>query len=392
MEHRGLEGNPPELNIFTGSEGAKDSLAKSGTCVVPEVTFETFVTKGEFKAFADMVFTKLDELKSTISVDSQANSQILAEALKANTEALNDLRQSSIQQSAVITKLTTTCAIQDDLKAFVESHVDDLNKLREEIKDITRSVIVPFQPQASTSAPPPSTSAPDLSAFATKTKLETMGRMVLSNLNLIGSNISQEGKKLTEDLKKTIATIRFKSDLEVNKLSLATEDVLRKITKHVNGHLCKRRKRKEPATCQGEASQKRAHHDDQDPDASGPGYHEGEKASETKSSAVVIVATPLQALPLQKTSSKVHKTQNLKSCASEDRKPIATFVQGQNSAVSQKGKVSVGSEHIAEGLTKFVEPSSPELMPTAPTPVVQFQSLDPVNTEDISETPLLNKE
>ncbi|KAI3758813.1 hypothetical protein L6452_06385 [Arctium lappa] len=67
VEHRGLEGNPSELNIPTGSMGAKNSLAKSGTCVVPEVTSDTFVTKGEFKAFADMVLTKLDELKSSSS-------------------------------------------------------------------------------------------------------------------------------------------------------------------------------------------------------------------------------------------------------------------------------------------------------------------------------------
>ncbi|KAI3759538.1 hypothetical protein L6452_07425 [Arctium lappa] len=81
VEHRGLEGNPPELIIKTGSEGAKDSLAKSGTCVVLEVTSDTFVTKAEFKAFADMVLKKLDELQSSISRESQANSQILAEAL-----------------------------------------------------------------------------------------------------------------------------------------------------------------------------------------------------------------------------------------------------------------------------------------------------------------------
>ncbi|KAI3735689.1 hypothetical protein L6452_15197 [Arctium lappa] len=56
VEHRGLEGNPPEINLITGSEGTKHSLAKSGTCVVPEVTSDTFVIKGKFKAFVDMVF------------------------------------------------------------------------------------------------------------------------------------------------------------------------------------------------------------------------------------------------------------------------------------------------------------------------------------------------
>ncbi|KAI3681476.1 hypothetical protein L6452_36274 [Arctium lappa] len=71
--------------------------------------------------------------------------------------------------------------------------------------------------------------------------------------------------------------------------------------------------------------------------------------------------------------------------ASADPIPSSTF-EGTTSEGSQKGKVSVGYEQIAEGLAKFVEPSSPELMPTAPTPTVQFQSLDPTNAADTSET------
>ncbi|KAI3681392.1 hypothetical protein L6452_36186 [Arctium lappa] len=175
VEHRGLEGNPPNLNIILGFEGAKHSLAKSGTCVVPEVTSDTFITKSEFKAFVVMVFQKFDELKSSVTKESQANSQALAEALKANAEALKALHQSLIQHSAEIKKLAENSVARADLQAcgktiiaysdqiqvlgdicmegmgnfapqVVQSGVDDLTKLRDEIKDITRSVIVPFQP------------------------------------------------------------------------------------------------------------------------------------------------------------------------------------------------------------------------------------------------------
>ncbi|KAI3681415.1 hypothetical protein L6452_36210 [Arctium lappa] len=116
VEHRGLEGNPPELNIKTGSVCAKDSLAKLGTCVVPEVTTNTFVTKGEFKAFANMVLTKLDELQSSISRESQANSQTLVEALKANTEALQ--------------ALNTKCATRVDLQACGQTIIAHSNQIQ----------------------------------------------------------------------------------------------------------------------------------------------------------------------------------------------------------------------------------------------------------------------
>ncbi|KAI3697955.1 hypothetical protein L6452_31061 [Arctium lappa] len=392
VKHRGLEGNPPELNIKIGSEGAKDSLAKSGTCVVPEVTSDTFVTKGEFKAFADMVLTKLDELQSSISRESQANSQIIAETLKANNEALQALNtnctkradlqtcgQAIIAHSNQIQILGDLCTEEFPKYATqgVQTGVNEMGRLREEIKDITCSVMVPFHTQASTSAPDPS-------AFATKADLEAIGNQFLQNQNLLRSNFNDQGKKVAADLKKTIATFRFKSDVEINALSLAAEDALQKINKHADEHLCKRKKRKAPATCHEEASQKRAHHDDQDLDASGPGHHEGEKALTPK--APVNSATPLQALPLQRPSLEAHKTHNLMPSASEDPIPSSTIVQGTTSAGSQKEKVSVGSEQIAEGLAKFVEPSSPELMPTAPAPAVQFQSLDPVNAEDTSET------
>ncbi|KAI3681477.1 hypothetical protein L6452_36275 [Arctium lappa] len=187
MEHRGLEGNPPELIIKTGSEGAKDSLAKSGTYVVPEVTSDTFVTKAEFKAFADMVLKKLDEFQSSISRDSQDNSQILAEALKANTEALQTLSTNCakradlqacgnaiIAHSHQIDVLGDLCTEEFPKYAMngVQTGVVEMARLREEIKDITRRVMVPAHTQASTSAPDPS-------VFATKYDLETMGNQFL---------------------------------------------------------------------------------------------------------------------------------------------------------------------------------------------------------------------
>ncbi|KAI3685591.1 hypothetical protein L6452_34840 [Arctium lappa] len=172
-----------------------------------------------------------------------------------------------------------------------------MTKLREEIKDITRSVMIPFHSQASTSAPNPS-------AFATKADLEAMGYQFFDNLNLLRSNFNEQGQKVAVDLKKTIATFRFKSDVEINALSLASEDVLQKITKHVHENLCRRRKRKEPVTCQTQAEQKRARHEDQDPDASGHGPHEGENLDKGKA-----IATE----PLKKTKSLLTSEKLLKS-------------------------------------------------------------------------------
>ncbi|KAI3692473.1 hypothetical protein L6452_32289 [Arctium lappa] len=262
VEHRGLEGNPPELIIKTGSEGAKDSLAKFGTYVVLEVTSDTFVTKAEFKAFADMVLKKLDELQSSISRESQDNSHIFAEALKANTEALQALSSNCakradlqacgnaiIAHSHQIQVLGDLCTEEFPKYATngVQTGVVEMARLREEIKDITRSVMVPAHTQASTSSPDPS-------AFATKADLETMGNQFLQNQNLLRSDFNDQGKKVAADLKKTVATFRFKSDVEINALSLAAEDALQKINQHAEDLLCKRKKRKAPATCQAEAS------------------------------------------------------------------------------------------------------------------------------------------
>ncbi|KAI3758669.1 hypothetical protein L6452_06240 [Arctium lappa] len=269
VEHRGLEGNPSKPIIKTGSEGAKDSLAKSGTCVVLE-------------------------LQSSISRESQANFQILAEALKANTEALQALNtdcakradlqacgQAIIAHSHQIQALGDLCTEEFPKYATsgVQTGVDEMARLREEIRDITRSVMVPVHTQASTSAP-------DSSAFATKADLEAMGNQFLQNQNLLRSDFIDQGKKVATDLKRTVATFRFKSDVEINALSLAAEEALQKINKHTEDHLCKRKKRKEPITCQTKAGQKRARHEDQDPDASDHGPHEGENLQSTKEAPI----------------------------------------------------------------------------------------------------------
>ncbi|KAI3697779.1 hypothetical protein L6452_30876 [Arctium lappa] len=83
------------LNVNIDSEGAKNSLAKSGPCVGLEVTLDTYVTKDEFKTFVDFVLRKLEELKSSIPpAPKEQNPNIVAEALKANTEALQELKKS----------------------------------------------------------------------------------------------------------------------------------------------------------------------------------------------------------------------------------------------------------------------------------------------------------
>ncbi|KAI3718541.1 hypothetical protein L6452_19418 [Arctium lappa] len=354
VEHRGLEGNPPELIIKTGSEGAKDSLAKSGTCVVPEVTSATFVTKDEFKAFADMVIKKLDELQSSISRESKANSEILVEALKANTEALQ--------------ALSTNCAKRDDLQACgqaiiahshqiqvlgdlcteefpkyastgVQTGVVEMGRLREEIKDITRNVMVPAHTQASTSAP-------DSSTFATKANLEAMGNLFLQDQKLLRSNFKDQGEKLSADLKRSIATFRFKSDIEINALSLAAEDAIKKITDHVNTNLCTPKKRKEPVSCQTQAGQKRAKHDDQDPDASGHGPHEGENLQSTKEAPISV--SPLNQVPMSSEPEPQRSSKQKVSAA-----PSPTIIQIIESPPTAKDK---GKAIATEPLKKVKSP------------------------------------
>ena len=66
-------------------------MAKSGPCVGPDAPQSNFVTKEEFKTSATELFTKLDELKSSIPAPVPEPNPIV-EALKANTEALNALK------------------------------------------------------------------------------------------------------------------------------------------------------------------------------------------------------------------------------------------------------------------------------------------------------------
>ena len=53
-------------NIKTTVEGAIHSMAQSGSLVGPDAPQNKYVTKEEFKTFATNLFTKLDELKSSI--------------------------------------------------------------------------------------------------------------------------------------------------------------------------------------------------------------------------------------------------------------------------------------------------------------------------------------
>ncbi|KAI3681308.1 hypothetical protein L6452_36098 [Arctium lappa] len=281
-----------------------------------------------------MVLKKLDELQSSISRESKANSQILAEALKANTEALQ--------------ALSTNCAKRDDLQACgqaiiahshqiqvlgdlcteefpkyastgVQTGVVEMARLREEIKDITRSVMIPAHTQASTSAP-------DSSTFATKADLEAMGTLFLQDQKLLRSNFKDQGEKLSADLKRSIATFRVKSDIEINALSLAAEDAIKKITDH--------------------AGQKRERHDDQDPDASGHGPHEGENLQSTKEAPISV--SPLNQVPMSSEPEPQRSSKQKDSAA-----PSPTIIQIIESPPTAKYK---GKAIATEPLKKVKSP------------------------------------
>ncbi|KAI3669370.1 hypothetical protein L6452_40604 [Arctium lappa] len=193
VEHRGLEGNPPELIIKTGSESAKDLLAKSGTCVVPELD---------------------------LSRESKANSQNLTEALKANTKALQ--------------ALSTNCAKRDDLQAC-------------------RQAIIAHSHQIQVLGDLCTEEFPKYASTGVQTGVIEMGR-------------------LREEIK-----------------NITRKDAIKKITDHVDNNLGTPKKRKEPVSCQTQAGQKRARHEDQDPDASGHGPHEGENLQSTKEAPLSVV-------------------------------------------------------------------------------------------------------
>ena len=100
-------------------------MAKAGPCVGPDAPKNNFVTKEEFKTFATELFTKLDELKSSIPTPVPEPK----EALKANTKALNDLK-------AEVVNLKTSAALKEELKkplTAMEGQTSDVTKMKDDI-------------------------------------------------------------------------------------------------------------------------------------------------------------------------------------------------------------------------------------------------------------------
>ena len=94
------------IKIKTTVEANIGSMAQLEAFVGFDAPKSTFVTKEEFKTFCSNLFTKLEELKSSIRapvLEPQANP--FTEALKANTEALNALKaEVEALKASVVTK------------------------------------------------------------------------------------------------------------------------------------------------------------------------------------------------------------------------------------------------------------------------------------------------
>ncbi|KAI3729591.1 hypothetical protein L6452_18252 [Arctium lappa] len=376
--HRGSDGNPKEPNIKTSSLGAKDLLAKFGSCVDLEDDSSSPVTKVEFKAFVDGVYVALGELKSL----AKGKEDVAAKTKNAETVA--ELKKTTAQNSLDIQKLvqaSATMATQEDINRLITtvdkktealkvlgkivmdetpkaaaqtatSAVDDLEALRSEIKNMARSAIVPLPPSTSQSQKPAEVSHP--STLASKAELHNMWEKLLQEVHKIGEGMVSKGRSVLEELKRTVALMKFHTDNEA------------------------------------EASQKKRSHDDQGSDGFGPsGRHEGEKALPALSENP-IAATPLNVIPQKKGTSE-GITQRSKSCASKMKKlNFAVFIPVTPAELSVKAKINIESELIAEGIEKFVEPSSPELMPVAPIPSVQFSAQEPINAKDDEVIPQQN--
>ena len=85
---RESERSPRTTTIKTAVEDAIGSIAQSEPCVRSDVPQGKFVTKVEFDSFATNLFTKMDELKGSISAPVQTPpTNPIVNALKENTEA-----------------------------------------------------------------------------------------------------------------------------------------------------------------------------------------------------------------------------------------------------------------------------------------------------------------
>jgi hypothetical protein len=290
-------------------------MAQSGSLVGPDAPQNKYVTKEEFNTFATNLFTKLDELKSSIPTSVPPSPIVqFTEALSKNTAALNALQ-------AEVASLKTSAATKDELKnalsamegqtsAVAQLKTDivteagkfvsdvatagycDTSKLKDDIKAmVDRALLV---------CPPSSSSAEgEVRTLATKADFMALGDQYLTNLNSIAYELTTEGNKLRTDLMQKVAQMKWKTDLHLNKTEVRVNSVVEQLNAATTSSL-RKLKRKAPSSYR-EEEVKRSKGDDGHDDQ-GPSHHEGETTpSEPKAAEA---SNPKPADPTPETSNQ----------------------------------------------------------------------------------------
>ena len=105
-----------------------------------------------------------------------------------------------------------------------------------------------------------------------------LGDQYLTNLNYIANEFTTEGNKLRADILQQVATMKWKTNLHLNKTKLKVCFVVEKLGDATTQYL-KKLKKKAPRVCKEEVSKKRKD-DDEGHDDQGPSHHEGDKHAE----------------------------------------------------------------------------------------------------------------
>ena len=146
------------------------------------------------------------------------------------------------------------------------------SKLKDEIKGMVDRALMIY-PLSSSSA------EGKVSALVTNVDFMALGDLYLTNLNSIEDKLSSERSKIRSDIMNKVATMKWKTNLHLNKTEHNVGSLVEQLGEETTKCLQKL-KRKAPTTSKEEGlkkSKKDGDHDDQ-----GPGHHEGEKEADPK--------------------------------------------------------------------------------------------------------------
>ena len=200
-------------------------MAQSGPCVGSDDPQNKYVTKEEFETFATSLFTKLDELKSSLlAVVPPPPENPITEDLKQNIDAqkalkveIASIRTSTATKDELNNALTAmegqTCAVIQ-MKTHISTEAGkfvfdvatagycDTSKLKDDIKALVDRALLMCPPLQSSAEG-------EVSALATRADFMALGDQYLTNLNCIAHDLTTEGNKLRTDLMQKVADMKW---------------------------------------------------------------------------------------------------------------------------------------------------------------------------------------